>query len=337
MEDKQFRLVLAVLTLLLFAAGFLSVVLGQVRIPLSEIVKAISSEGGSFRSIIINIRIPRFLLAASVGAMLSVSGLILQTVFRNPLVDPYFLGVSSAAELGASVAIVFGFGVSLFGFSMISVFAFLFSLLLVLFLVRVVRLVHVEYSRIAIVLIGIAISYVLSAVNTLLVSLKRNVFLESTFWGMRGFNGATLTQFYFSLPFLIAGIIFVFINAKRMNIFLSSDLTAHSLGINVKHFICLMLCVAALLSSISVVLSGTIIFVGLFIPHLGRMIVGEDRRKLSITTLFLGAILLPVFDLFARVILPSQEVPVNTIASLIGAPFFIFLFFKRGNNVLFKN
>jgi len=336
MEDKRFLSLTVILTLLLLVTGFFSIFLGQVHFSFSAFVKLIGGEKNSFRTIVFDIRLPRFLLAASVGAMLSISGMILQTVFRNPLVDPYFLGVSSAAELGASVAILFGFGATVFGFSMVSLFAFIFAIVLVFLLARIIHFVHVEYSRIAVVLIGIAIAYVLNAVNTLLVSFKKDIFLESMFWSMRGFNSASINEFWFSLPFLIAGIIFVLMESKQMNIFLSSDITAHSLGINVKRFICLMLCVSALLSSVSAVLAGTVIFVGLFVPHVGRMIVGEDRLKLSVTTLLLGAIFLPAFDLIARTIIPSQEIPVNTIASLIGAPFFILLFFRRGNNGLFK-
>ena len=336
MEDKRFLLLTIFLALLLFVTGLFSLLLGQVHFPLSSFLKLFGGKSGSFHTIVLEIRLPRFLLAASVGAMLSISGMILQTVFRNPLVDPYFLGVSSAAELGASVAILFGFGATLFGFSMVSLFAFVFALALVFFLVRIIRFVHIEYSRIAVVLIGIAIAYVLNAVNTLLISFKKDIFLESMFWSMRGFNSASINEFWFSVPFLIVGIIFVLLKSKQMNIFLSSDITAHSLGISVKRFICLMLCVSALLSSVSAVLAGTVIFVGLFVPHVGRMIVGEDRFKLSITTLLLGAIFLPAFDLIARTIIPSQEIPVNTIASLVGAPFFVFLFFKRGNNGLFK-
>ncbi len=333
MEDKnRFGVYAILLVVSFFAVGILSLGIGQVRLPFLSVLKSLfGKEYFTISAIVVDIRLPRFLVSASVGAMLSISGLTLQTLFRNPLVDPYFLGVSSAAEFGIVIAILFGANSSVFGISIASIFAFLSAALLTAILVRVSLVSGVGRSKAAIVLIGIAISYIFSSVNNLLAMYKKDIFLRTTFWSMKGFNNASISQFYFSLPFLITGFYIIFKYSKEMNIYMSSDITAHSLGINLKQFTVLMLVVSALLTSVSVVVSGTIIFIGLFVPHMGRILIGEDRKELVIITVLLGAVFLPLFDLIARSLLPSQEIPINTIVSMIGAPFFLYLFFRRNN------
>jgi iron complex transport system permease protein len=333
-SDRKFLFYVIFLLFSIVLVGFLSVCAGQVKLPLSSVIDVFLGKGNSLiRTIMLDIRLPRFLLSASVGGMLALSGLSLQTLFRNPLVDPYFLGVSSAAEFGVTVAILMGVNVSVFGISFASLFAFVSALCLIFLLIRISSSLGVESSKAAIVLIGIAISYVFSAANNLIALYKKDLFLQTTFWSMKGFNNASLSQFYFSFPFLVIGFLILFANAKKMNIYLSSDLTAHSLGIDIKKFTVLMLTVSALLTSVSVVVSGTIVFVGLFIPHIGRLLVGDERKKLVVITVLLGLFLLPLFDLVSRTVLPGQEIPVNTIVSAIGAPFFLYLFLRRKNGI----
>lgn len=310
----------------------LSLSIGDVNTPLKTVFKVLTGNGDALsRSVIIRIRLPRFLAAAAVGSMLAIAGLIMQTIFRNPLVDPYFLGISSAAELGISVAIMLGVSSTLFGISIMSIIAFSFSVILIFGIVKIARLKNFLESKIAIVLLGIAISYMLSAVNNFLIFYKKDIFIKSTFWALKGFNTANISEFLFAVPFLVAGSIYILLNAKKMNIYLSSDLTAHSLGINLSKFVPLMLAVSALIAAASVMIAGSISFIGLFTPHIGRLIAGEERKKLTIVTLLLGATLLPVFDLISRTVLPSQEIPINTITALIGAPFFIYLFVRSKN------
>ncbi len=333
-DDRKFLFYVIFLLFSIVFVGFLSVCSGQVKLPVSSVIGAFSGRGNSvIRAIVLDIRFPRFLLSASVGGMLALSGLSLQTLFRNPLVDPYFLGVSSAAEFGITVAILMGVNISIFGVSFASLFAFLSALCLIFLLIRISSSLGLESSKAAIVLIGIAISYVFSAVNSLVALYKKELFLQTTFWSMKGFNNASVSQFYFSFPFLVVGFLILFANAKKMNIYLSSDLTAHSLGVDIKKFTVLMLTVSALLTSVSVVVSGTIVFVGLFIPHIGRLLVGDERRKLVVMTVLLGLVLLPLFDLISRTVLPGQEIPVNTIVSAIGAPFFLYLFLRKKNGI----
>ncbi|MCD6427779.1 MAG: iron ABC transporter permease [Caldisericaceae bacterium] len=333
-SDRKFLFYVIFLLFSIVLVGFWSVCAGQVKLPLSSIIDVFLGKGNSLiRTIVLDIRLPRFLLSASVGGMLALSGLSLQTLFRNPLVDPYFLGVSSAAEFGVTVAILMGVNASVFGISFASLFAFVSALCLIFLLIRISSSLGVESSKAAIVLIGIAISYVFSAANNLIALYKKDLFLQTTFWSMKGFNNVSISQFYFSFPFLVIGFLILFANAKKMNIYLSSDLTAHSLGIDIKKFTVLMLTVSALLTSVSVVVSGTIVFVGLFIPHIGRLLVGDERKKLVVITVLLGLFLLPLFDLVSRTVLPGQEIPVNTIVSAIGAPFFLYLFLRRKNGI----
>ncbi len=333
-SDRKFLFYVIFLLFSIVLVGFLSVCAGQVKLPLSSVIDVFLGKGNSLiRTIVLDIRLPRFLLSASVGGMLALSGLSLQTLFRNPLVDPYFLGVSSAAEFGVTVAILMGVNISVFGISFASLFAFVSALCLIFLLIRISSSLGVESSKAAIVLIGIAISYVFSAANNLIALYKKDLFLQTTFWSMKGFNNVSISQFYFSFPFLVIGFLILFANAKKMNIYLSSDLTAHSLGIDIKKFTVLMLTVSALLTSVSVVVSGTIVFVGLFIPHIGRLLVGDERKKLVVITVLLGLFLLPLFDLVSRTVLPGQEIPVNTIVSAIGAPFFLYLFLRRKNGI----
>ena len=334
--DKKFKFYLLVISFSLVLVAVVSLLFGQIKIPFNEFLSALLKRGGRIHSIIFDIRLPRFLLSSAVGAMLALSGLVMQTIFRNPLVDPYFLGVSSAAQLGVSIAIVFGAGITFFGISLASLLAFVFSLVLTVLLAKISTRINAERSRAAIVLLGIAIAYLLSAFNNFLSMFKREVFLESTFWSLRGFSNADISQFLFAFPFLIIGFLYIIFHSKEMNIYLSSDITAHSLGINLRWFISTMLVFAALLTSVSVVVSGSIIFIGLFVPHIGRILVGDERKKLTVISTLVGATIMPLFDFIARSALPSQEIPVNVIASLIGAPFFIYLFFRMRDNGLFK-
>ena len=331
-SDNGLKYIIFVLTFIFIVVLLISLSKGEVSLPIKKVIKTLIGKGSTeSNGIVLKIRLPRFLLSSAVGGMLAIAGLIMQTIFRNPLVDPYFLGISSAAELGISVSIMLGITGTLLGISVMSIIAFSFSVLLILGMVKIARMRSVVASKAGLVLIGIAISYVLSAINNLLVTYKKDLFLKSTFWALKGFNTADISEFLFVLPFLFVGFIYTISNAKRMNIYLSSDLTAHSLGINLNRFVPSMLAVSAIVSAASVMVGGAISFIGLFTPHIGRLLIGEERKKLSIVTLLLGITLLPLFDFISRTIIPSQEIPINVITALVGAPFFIYLFFKNRN------
>ncbi len=330
--DNRLKYLVFVLTFIFVIVLLISLSKGEVSLSTKKVVKTLIGKGNAqSNGIVLKIRLPRFLLSAAVGGMLATAGLIMQTIFRNPLVDPYFLGVSSAAELGISISIILGITGTVLGISIMSIIAFSFSVLLILGMVKIAKIKSIVNSKAGLVLIGIAISYVLSAINNLLVTYKKDVFLKSTFWALKGFNTADISEFIFVLPFLVVGFIYTVSNAKQMNIYLSSDLTAHSLGINLNRFVPSMLAVSAIISAASVMVGGTISFIGLFTPHIGRLLVGEERKKLSLVTLLLGITLLPLFDFISRTIIPSQEIPINIITALVGAPFFIYLFFKSKN------
>jgi len=276
------------------------------------------------RSIVMQLRLPRVLLASAVGASLAVAGAAFQGLFRNPMADPYVVGVSSGAALGAVLAMVLGGTFAAWGFGAVPFFAFVAGVLTI-FLVYQMARVGQAVPVMALLLAGIAISAFLSALVSLLTYFAGEKLHQVVFWMMGGFGGATWTRVQVMLPYSAAGFFCIFMFSRELNAMLMGEDTARHLGVNTERVKRVLLVGASLLVAAAVSTSGIIGFVGLAVPHLVRLVAGPDHRFLLPASALLGAALLIAADTLARTVIAPTELPVGIITALVGAPLFIYL------------
>ncbi|HDZ86656.1 MAG TPA: iron ABC transporter permease [Actinobacteria bacterium] len=331
------KLTIILLTALLFTTAIIAIASGPVSISpglvfQSVLKKSLSSLGLNtinetpqfLRTIIFEIRIPRVILALLVGASLATSGVIFQALFKNPMADPYIIGVSAGGALGASVVLLLGFSFSFLGLSSVSIFAFIGSLLAA-YTVYMIARVGGKVPVSSLLLSGIAIGSFLSAVMSFLMVLKGEGLHAIVFWLMGGLSAkgwAHVNMFY---PFFIIGFFFAMLHVKDLNIILLGDERAAQLGVEVEKVKRKMLILGSLLAAAAVSVSGLIGFVGLMTPHIVRLIIGPDHKYLLPVSTLGGAIILLSADTVARVALAPSEIPLGIITALLGAPFFLML------------
>lgn len=297
---------------------------GDVTITLPAGVKISDTS----REIIINIRLPRVLLAALVGASLSVAGATMQGLFRNPLADPYIIGVSSGAALGATAAIVFGLTLGFAGFGAVPIMAFAGGLSTIALVYHISRQGN-SVPVMTLLLAGIAIGAFLSAFVSLLIFFSGERMHQVVFWMMGGLGGARWSYLRVMLPYVLLGYGCIYFFARELNAMLLGEDTAHYLGIDAEKLKKIFLVAASLLVSAAVSTSGIIGFIGLVVPHIVRLLAGPDHRFLLPSSALSGAILLIGADTLARTIIAPTELPVGIITALLGAPFFLYLLRKR--------
>ena len=335
-------LMLSLMVLIILSAGF-ALTNGQADISLAEVFKIIfyKMTGGSsgdisqISSANVNIvwfvRAQRVLLSIFVGMGLAISGAVMQAVVQNPLADPYILGISSGASLGATFAILVGFGgASLFLQFGLAFGAFVGSLLATI-AVLVLAGVGGRMTSTKLILSGTIISSMCSAVSNLIIYLANNAegMKTVTFWSM----GSLASASWGKLPMmviLVTGItIFFILQGRVLNTMLLGDEVAATLGIKLTFYRRFYMVLSALLTSIIVANSGMIGFVGLIIPHIVRGFVGSDHRKLLPLTALTGALFLIWADVFARSVLKGVELPIGIVTAIIGAPIFIYIIVKK--------
>lgn len=323
---------------LLFAILF-AVSIGAVEIPLPITAQVIGSHllpgwitpvaDPTQDQIIWVFRLPRVLLAVLVGAALAVSGTALQAVTRNPLADPYIFGVSYGASVGAVLVLTLGAG-TMGGLSL-SAAAFLGALLAMLLVYALAQQQgHVTPMRL--ILAGVALGYVLSAVTSYLVlrsATPGGGVAAVLSWLAGSLGGAKWA--YLGLPALAVGITtsYLILLARPLNALLAGDETAVGLGVNVQRFRLQLFMLTSLLVGVVVAVSGAIGFVGLMIPHLVRMVVGADHRRVLPTVAVGGGLYLVLVDLIGRTIMAPQELPVGIVTAALGGPFFLWLLRRR--------
>ena len=323
---------LIILLAVLAALMLLSLCLGRYAVPLREVLRILLSrftfveqtwEAG-MSAAVLNIRPPRILLAALVGACLSIAGVSYQGIFRNAMAAPDFLGASSGAAFGAALAILLG--LSSAG---IAVCAFCFSLLTVALVFFVAQ--RAPGKRAAnLILAGIMVSSLFSAGTSYikLVADPSSKLPEITYWLMGSFSGKTWHDVRFALPFMLLGTVPLFLLRWRMNLLTMGDDEARAMGVDANRLRLLVVVCATLVTAASVSVSGVIGWVGLVIPHMARRLSGNDYRKLLPTTLLLGAIFLLAVDNLCRNLL-AVEIPIGILTSFFGAPFFLALMLKK--------
>jgi len=276
------------------------------------------------RAIIMDYRLPRVLLAMIVGAALSASGCSLQALFRNPLAEPYVLGIASGASLGAILSIVFG--LDIFGRIGLAFISAILTAHVVFFIGSTRKFRDQNY---AILLAGIAVASFLSGFNSLLIYLHSQSLHQVIFWLMGSFSNPQWEEIYFSIPFLVVGLSFLLATSWNLNALLLGDEHAKAVGIKVERYRTELIIFTSLLTATAVAVSGVIGFVGIIIPHTVRILIGEEHRGLLPATILLSTAFMPFVDIFAR-ISSSGEIPVGAITAMLGGPFFLYLLMRRG-------
>ncbi len=294
------------------------------------------SEPSQIQSIIMEIRLPRLILALLVGAVLAILGAVMQGLFRNPLADPSLIGVSGGASVGASIVIVTAGGAMLSplaGLSMVALGAFIGGVITTLVVYRVATS-SLGTSVTTMLLAGIAIGAIAGAFNSLLSYFSDNQMLRQiSVWQMGNLGGANWQKA--SLMAAVSLIIFSLLpgHAKSLNAFLLGESEARHLGIDVQRIKRQLIFLTALGVGVSVALAGLIGFVGLVIPHMVRLLIGPDHRALLPASALAGASLLLIADSIARVVVLPAELPTGILTALLGAPFFVVLLLKQQGEI----
>jgi iron complex transport system permease protein len=277
-------------------------------------------------TIIWGIRLPRTLLAGLVGAALGVAGATYQGLFRNPLADPYLLGVAQGAAFGASLGFVFAW--SVFGMYLIPILAFLGALAAVAVVYLIAR-VGRTLPNTTLILAGVVIGTLLISATSYLSLVAPDKTHSIVSWFMGGFSTSDWTQVGLVAPYIILGIVVICLFSRQLNVMQLDEEQAQQLGINVERTKIILLIVTTLITAAAVCFVGTIGFMGIIVPHAVRLIFGPDHRSLLPLSALVGAVLLILADTAARALIPPTEIPVGIITAFIGAPFFVFLLRRK--------
>jgi iron complex transport system permease protein len=317
--------------MLLFLGIFLSLSLGRYSNDPSKVLNVILSKLGlnvpvdpAMVSVVFNIRLPRVLASVMIGAMLSLSGAVYQSVFRNPLVSPDLLGVSSGAAVGASTAILLGAGLATR-----QIFAFAGGILAVFVTSLVPRLLR-NRSNMMLVLSGIIVGGFLSSVLAIMkfVAEEQTELASIVYWQLGSLASILGSELLAILPvFIICSTLLISLS-WRINILSFGDLEARTLGVNVRQVRTIVIICASLLTASAVSISGTIGWVGLVIPHLSRLLSGSDNTRSMPITLLIGAIFMLLIDTLARSV-TSVEIPLSILTGFVGAPLYALLLYKQ--------
>ncbi|WP_352417971.1 iron chelate uptake ABC transporter family permease subunit [Proteiniborus sp.] len=301
-------------------------------IPLIGEKVSISDIPQSYITIILNIRIPRVLIGVIVGAALAGVGAVFQGMFKNPMADPYVIGISSGAALGAGLVIIFNITWTALGMTSISMGAF-FGAILSTFLVYWISKVKNKVPITILLLSGIAVGQFLTAILSFLMVIYTKDMTKIIYWTLGSFSGKGWEHLVsISIPMILSMVILNFFS-KDLNIMLLGEESAQNLGVDVEKTKIIILIICSFIISIAVSVSGIIGFVGLIVPHIVRLIVGPDHRILIPTSMLVGGIFMIFADTLARTIISPTEIPVGIITALFGGPFFIYLLRKSKRSI----
>ncbi len=338
--EKRHSAPILLISIGIIAVGVLLFVMnlcfGSVSIPMKEIWAAVfGGEGSTYRAIVLDYRLPQAITALLAGIGLSVSGLLMQTLFRNPLADPSLLGISSGSSLGVALVILLGTATGLsvntlalwstFGVTMAAFLGAFAVLLLILALSSRLR------SMVSLVLVGIMIAYIAGSVTDILKFFSQKEGLHSfVIWGMGSFSNVSKAQLPFFAIAVVAGAVGSFLLFKTLNLLLLGERYAENLGVNIRRSSMLIILASGFLTALITAFCGPIAFLGLAVPHIARFLFKSSDHKLLIpATAFIGMDLALFCNLIAR--LPSFEgnLPINSVTALIGAPIVLWVIFHR--------
>ncbi|TET66353.1 MAG: iron ABC transporter permease [Dehalococcoidia bacterium] len=328
------------LFILLVAVVILAAAVGSVQIPFLTtssimisklpLVELTPTWTGALETIVLEIRLPRVILAGLVGAALAIAGATYQGLFRNPLADPYLIGVAQGAALGAVIGFLLPatWHSSGFGFGIIPLLAFsgaLMSTAIVYNLARVGKALPVT----TLILAGVALGALLGSIVSYLIISSGERIHGIMFWLMGSFSLTQWSEAKIVLPYVLLGVVIILLYARSLNLMQLDEEQAQQLGINVERLKLVLLAAATLITAAAVSFVGIIGFVGIIIPHAVRLIWGADYRFLLPLSVLTGAIFLILADIIARTALAPTEIPIGVITALFGAPFFLYLLRRR--------
>jgi iron complex transport system permease protein len=282
-------------------------------------------------SVLFGIRLPRVLMAMAAGASLGISGAAFQGLFRNALADPYIIGASSGASLGAGIAI--SFGLFLGSFSPAPLFAFAGSLLAVTLAFAVSRSAGNPPPAASLLLAGTSIGVLFSSLLSLVLVIRDRNLYQVYYWLLGSLGGTSWAALRPVLPVMAAGCLLVFVFSRPLDLLIQGDETAESLGVNVNRMRFVIAAGASLAAAAAVSAAGIIGFVGLIAPHGARLFVGPGHRRLLPAAALSGALILITADTLARTLVPPMEIPLGIITGLGGAPFFLYLLARHGRSL----
>jgi iron complex transport system permease protein len=342
-RSSKWKITIFILLIILAGVTIVCLNIGYAPISFPQILNIIAKQipflSGSINSssispvnetIIMQIRLPRILAGALVGAGLAAAGVMYQGVFRNPMADSYLLGASAGASFGYTLAVIYltSSAMTLSGLGLVQVVAFIGAVLTV-FLVYFMSRVGNKVPITTLLLSGIVVNIFILALQTVFELRSGKALIGIVAWIAGGFANITWAHVYGVTPFVIAGIVIAFFFTRDLNMLAMGDDTAQHLGVNTERVRRILLLTGSLLTAAVVSISGVIGFVGLIIPHMTRLLIGPDHRILLPTSAIVGAIFLILCDSVARVATGASELPVGVITALAGTPFFIYLLRKR--------
>ena len=329
-----------ILLIILVGSVMISVTLGSAKISVSEVYKVLGYKilgiksfseyaTGPIHDVVWIIRFPRVVLAIAIGMALSISGVVMQAIVKNPLADPYILGISSGASLGATFAIMLGFGAVLGG-NFVGVMAFI-GALLVSFGVLLLANIKGSATSSKLILAGMALSAVCFSFSNFIIYIANDkTGMQSvTYWLLGSLAGAKWETNIVILPVVIIACIFFWSRYRVLNLMLLGDDVSITLGTDLHKPRHIYLIITSIMIGLSVYCAGVIGFVGLIIPHAVRMLFGTDHKKLIPISALVGAIFMICADALSRIVIPNSEMPIGILISMIGAPVFIYLMVKR--------
>jgi len=323
-----------VLGIILLISMIVAAGIGVIPVPVKVVMQSLGQKIGLFQDIEIadyynvtlwQLRIPRIVMSVLAGAALAICGGVFQSIFRNPVCDPYILGISSGASLGAAIAFILGWDAVLFGITLPA----LITALLTLFMILGIARIKGKHNTNTLLLIGIALNFFISAMITLMIVMNQKELHKIYFWTMGSLTHVSWFEIAWLVTIMIICISILFYYSKYLNIMQVGEETAQTLGIDTRKTTYIVLITSSVLISVVVAFCGSIGFIGLIMPHVARLMVGSNNRRLFTYSLFFGAFFLLIADTLARTIAAPAELPVGSITALAGAPYFIYLVMRK--------
>jgi len=319
---------------LLFGIG-----IGSIYVPPLDILNIISNKLFSTQihshipstsiSILWNLRLPRAILAFIVGGALAVSGTVMQSVLKNPLASSYTLGVSSGASVGAGIVMITGFNIPFLGMFTLPLVGLIFGLSTVFLAVSFTSRIDKNMENNTIILVGMVFSLFINAVLTLMTAMSKKHLEQITLWQMGSFALKEWSNVFVLLPIILFGILFLMRYSKELDIMTFGEEQARAIGVDIQKIKWLMLGISAALTGSAISFVGVIGFIDLIAPHVVRKIFGSSHKIVIPMSILFGGAFMVIADLVARTIVSPSELPVGSITALIGAPFFVYVYFSR--------
>lgn len=328
LTPRRLAVILGTLAILLAAACLLALSVGSVAVPFRSVIGAVTGslpDDAVERLIILDIRLPRVLLALLVGAGLSVAGAVLQALLRNPLAEPYILGISSGGTMGTILVIALASGLSQY----VAPAASFAGSALVMVLVYALAHRRGQLDPFTLLLAGVMVGAFFNALVLLTVALFNQELRNAFLWLMGNLSGASGASLLIAGPLTLLAIIPAFLMARQYDLIATGDEAASQLGVDVRALRRRSYAIASLITGAVVSVSGVVGFVGLIIPHAVRMMFGPDHRLLLPASFLAGGAFLVLADTLARTIIAPSEIPVGAVTAVIGAPVFIYLLRRR--------